>query len=213
MEIKSFLIAGGNPTDLIWNCPPDDRLRVAKSYLSKVEQVGFVSEDNGVNSLTMMGNELCVDAILALAHDGSSTGKLTASSVDGSISYSNSAVTTINFRLPHKRQGNTILFNGIGYFCTEHETDISKASAIALARKFNLPAFGLVWYSKGRIAPHVYVAKMGSFIHETGSGSGSIAVSIVTGWEAITQPSGYFITVRRDGDVFEVAAKVSRQLS
>jgi|GEM_PF-2932651 len=213
MEIKSFLIAGGNPTDLIWNCPAGERLGVAKRYLGKVEQVGFVSVDNGLKKLTMMGNELCVDAILALAHDGSSAGEIFASSVDGPVSYINNVVTTIQFRLPYKRDGNTVLFKGIGYLCTEQESEVSKAAAVRLARQHNLPAFGLVWYGKGSIAPHVYVAKMGSFVHETGSGSGSIAVSIVTGWEAITQPSGHFITVRRDGDVFEVAAKVSRQLS
>ncbi len=210
MDIKSFLIAGGNPTDLIWDCPVDERVEVAKRYLCKVEQVGFITEDNGLNKLTMMGGELCVDAILALAYDGSSSGKLLASSVDGPVSYRNTAITTINFRLPYKKEGNVILFNGIGYLCTEHESEVSKETAVRLAEQHNLPAFGLVWYGKGRIAPHVYVAKMGTFVHETGSGSGSISVSIVTGWEAIIQPSGYFITVRRHGDEFEVAAKVTR---
>lgn len=213
MEIKSFLIAGGNPTELIWGCPSVEQVKVAQRYLGKVEQVGFISEENGLRKLDMMGGELCVDAMLALAHDGAAVGELLASSVDGPVAYTNTAVTTIRFRLPYKREGQTILFNGMGYLCTEKKSEISKAAVAQLARRYHLPAFGLVWYGRGSIAPHVYVAWTGSFIHETGSGSGSIAVSLVTGWEAIMQPSGHFITVRRDGDMFEVSAKVNRQLS
>jgi hypothetical protein len=212
MEIKSFLIAGGNPTDLVWNCPVEKQLEIARKYLSKVEQVGFISTDKGLEKLTMMGNELCVDAMLALAYDGPSVGELLASSVEGPVLCNNDAVTTINFHLPYIRNGNVVLFNGIGYVCTQNESDISRDAAVQLARQYNLPAFGQIYYQKGKIAPSVYVAKMGSFIHETGCGSGSIAVGIVTGWEAIIQPSGYFITVRRNGDSFEVAAKVTRQL-
>jgi hypothetical protein len=209
-----FLIANGNPTTLVWNCPRENRLTVARECLHEVEQVGFIYPEQGLPKLLMMGDELCVDAILALASTLPANGKLLAYRVPEPISYTNRAKTTaITLRLPFKHLTDMVLFDGIGYvvIVADIRPNLQKYKelAIDLARKYRLPAFGIIRYNEQRqIIINVYVAGTGTFIQETGSGSGSIATSIVTGWEEIIQPTGHSITVKRNAEDITVEAEV-----
>ena len=69
MKTEKFLIAGGNPTLLVWGCPPDEQVAVSKQLLESgdAEQVGFITDEHDITYLMMMGDELCINATLALA--------------------------------------------------------------------------------------------------------------------------------------------------
>ncbi|MBI4918673.1 hypothetical protein HY837_01995 [archaeon] len=54
MKIKKFLIAYGNSTALVYDCPVKNRLKIIKKLLLKVEQVGFVSARNKFPQMQMM---------------------------------------------------------------------------------------------------------------------------------------------------------------
>jgi hypothetical protein len=214
---RTFVIAEGNPTALIWDCPKPVRLPLAKQCLdqNEVEQVGFVEDEQGTSNLVMMGEELCVDAILALAAAQSSTqGVVFAHQVDGPITYvRHGRLTSIKLALPFERVNNTVLFGGIGYLvvaaATREDTQVPKELAIELAQTHRLPAFGIIHYDENRqIDINVYVSDTDSFVQESGSGSGTIATSIVTGWGQITQPTGQPISVQRNGDQMTVVADV-----
>jgi hypothetical protein len=212
--MRKFLIAGGNTTALVWNCPPENRVAFAKQYLQEVEQVGFVYSEQGVPKLMMMGEELCVDALLALAAASpDSKGTLLAYSIQGPISYARlDPDIGITLKLPFTRpQDDTVLFDRMGYLVTETRKHprISKGLAADLARTYKLPAFGIIRHdNQQEILLHVYVAETDSFVEETCSGSGSIATSIVTGWERIIQPTGYVIAVHRTPTHVTVEANV-----
>lgn len=209
MIIKKFLVAGGNSTMLVWNCPEDKRLELAKKLLDEVEQVGFVSEENGIPRLRMMGNELCINATVALASE-KPKGTLFTSGLTSQVNYSNAEETSIELDLPYKRIDNIVLFEGIGYLCTNKEIEVTKELLSDLARKYNLPAFGVILYNNEKIKPYVYVAETNSLFQETACGSGSIATSIVTGYEKIVQPTGNTISVKRVADKVVVTAKVTQ---
>ena len=226
MNTEKFLVAGGNPTLLIWDCPADQQVAIAKQRLATgdVEQVGFVSSENGAMYLTMMGNELCINAALALASVGGSSGKFFTRGIDYLVSYANedtstieprppfmrqgAPITTIELRLLFKQEAETIVFDGIGYSCFSRETTVTKAQVISLAKRYKLPAFGIIECRGNSITPHVYVAETGLLIDESACGSGSIAASIVLGVEDVIQPSGETINVKRTGNNFTVSAPV-----
>ena len=67
MIVKKFLIAGGNSTALVYDCPVADRDKTSKKLLKSVEQVGFVSTEATLPKMIMMGGELCINATLAFA--------------------------------------------------------------------------------------------------------------------------------------------------
>jgi len=88
--LRKFLIASGNSTLLVWNCPrAQKRKEIIKKYLGRVEQIGFVSENNGTPKLEMMGNELCINGTSALASTLGTKGKLFTSELPFPIEYSN----------------------------------------------------------------------------------------------------------------------------
>jgi hypothetical protein len=220
------LVAGGNPTLLVWDCPPDEQVGFAKQRLAsgQVEQVGFITSENDVMYLMMMGNELCINAALALASVGGESGKFFTRGIDYLVSYSNDdntsiepqppfkragkSVTTIELRLPYRQQGETILFDGIGYSCYNTKVAISKEDIIGLAKKHRLPAFGIIECRGNAITPHVYVAETGLLIDESACGSGSVAASIILGLEDIIQPSGESILIKRDNNFFKISTQV-----
>jgi diaminopimelate epimerase len=226
MNTEKFLVAGGNPTLLVWDCPPQKQVAISKQRLvaRDVEQVGFITFENGVMYLMMMGNELCINAALALASVGGESGKFFTRGIDYLVSYTNDdrttverrppfkkkgeSITTIELRLPFRQEGETILFDGIGYSCYRHEVTITKEKIIGLAKQYNLPAFGIIECKDKTITPHVYVADTGLLINESACGSGSIAASIILGVEDIIQPSGETIKIKRSGNLFQVSAQV-----
>jgi hypothetical protein len=210
MHIEKFLIAGGNPTLLIWGCPEDKQVSLSKQYLESgdAEQVGFISHENGVMYLTMMGNELCINASLALASVSGAGGSFFTRGIDYLVSYTKNEWTTIDLRLPFKHDGNTVLFDGIGFSCYNHKVTVSKEKVIELAKHFNLPAFGIITCINNKITPYVYVVDTGLLIGESACGSGSIAASVIFGFDDIIQPSGETIRIKRKGNVFTVSAQV-----
>lgn len=156
----------------------------------------------------MMGRELCINAILAFASTLKKKGRVYASGINKPIKYENKEnKTTIKIPLKYKQQGNIILFKGIGFKITNNKTD--KKSVKKLSEKYNLPAFGIINYSKNKISPYVYVKKVNSFVKETACGSGSIAFSIFSGFKSIIQPTGKPIYVEINKKFIEVSSKVS----
>jgi len=213
MKIKKFLIAKGNSTLLIWDCPKEKRLEISKKYLNKVEQVGFITEEKGIPKLVMMGNELCINGTLALASTFDKKGILYTSGFGKSVEYENvDGKTCIKLPLFFKRRDNLILFEGLGYKCIDKDIKVSKKQMAKLAEKYQLPAFGIVIYKNNKIKPIIYVKDTKSLVEETACGSGSIAVSIITGIEEIVQPTGETISVSKRNGVFEVCARVKEKI-
>lgn len=209
MKIQKFFIAGGNSTLLIWDCPSWKRKEVIEQYLGEVEHLGFISTESGLPKLTMMGNELCVNATLALASQCSKKGKLFTSGVKEPTAYQNLGnKTSINLSSSYKQIENAIILKGIGFILLKERIESEKNFLANLCRKYKLAAFGII-YSKGnQIEPYVYVRGTDSLVKETACGSGSIAFNILTGLKKITQPTGQVIKVQKSGYGFTVSAKV-----
>jgi len=208
MEVKKFLIAGGNLTALVYDCPEKERGKTAKNLLKEVEQVGFISESSKIQ---MAGNELCINAILAFASTLQKEGKLTTSGIKNSIHYFNKQnLTTIQIPLKFIKKENVVLFEGIGYalFNKNEKSKVDKQEVLELAKKYNLPAFGVIIYEKDRITPYVYVKAVDSFVKETACGSGSVAFSLFSGINNVVQPTGKTISVKRN-KFLEITAEVS----
>ncbi len=203
--MKKFLIAGGNSTLLVWNCPSVQRERIVKQYLGEVEQIGFIDK----NKLVMMGGELCINAIVALASQLSTKGILYASGLDTPINYVNrKEVTSIQFSLNVARENNTILLPGIGFICTDEDRKVTKRLLSSLAKKYNMPAFGIAIYRDEYLTPYVFVKETNSLLKETACGSGSIVTSIAMGISKIKQPTGEYIEVAIKNDKITVSAQV-----
>lgn len=210
MNMKGYLIAGGNSTLLIWSCPINLKDKIIIKYLGKFEQVGFVEKSkDGLPKLVMMGNELCINSTLSLASQLSNSGLLLTSWTTKPIRYTNiNENTYIELALPFKKIKNIILLPGIGFICSSSKLKITKSFLSKLATKYDLPAFGIVFYKKNKIIPYVYVKTTDSLFKETACGSGSIACALITGLESIIQPTGETISVKIKGGKFTVGAKV-----
>ena len=211
MQIEYFTIAGGNKTALVWDCPESERLEKVNVLLSTVEQVGFVTDGERPH-LSMMGGELCINALIALAaHSGNEEGILTTAT-HPEILYKNYIDrTSIVIPLSHTKEDNVILFNGIGFVCIQERDESPTHSLSGYAAKYNMPAFGTLTYdSAGRIAPRVHVVSTDSERDETACGSGSVAAHLATGHNEIIQPTGGIIVVHSDGETFSIEATVSR---
>ena len=210
MQIEYFTIAGGNKTALVWDCPENERLVKATELLSAVEQVGFVTDGERPH-LLMMGGELCINALLALASQLKNEIGILSTSNQSEITYRNyDNKTRIEINLPHEIEDNVILLDGIGFVCAHTDTPLSYLLN-AYAQKYNRPAFGeLVYDAAGRISPRIHVVHTDSIVDETACGSGSVAAHLVTGHNDIIQPTGGIIVVHSDGETFSIEAAVSR---
>ncbi len=208
MRIKYFTIAGGNKTALVWDCSECDRERCVADILPTVEQIGFVT-GNTQSQLLMMGGELCINALLALASQLQNEAGVLSTSNQNNIAYRNyDNKTRIEITLPYEIENNVILLDGIGFICTKADAPLSYLLN-AYAQKYNRPAFGeLVYDASGRIYPRVHVVQTDSVIDETACGSGSVAAHLVTGHNHIVQPTGETITIHSDGDIFYIEASV-----
>ncbi len=210
MHTELFTIAGGNKTALIWGCDDAQRHEVIQKMLSTVEQLGFISE-GVLPHLSMMGEELCINATLALASmQSNAEGEITASGVESNVQYKNSeGATQIHLALPFRSDGEVVLFNGIGFLCTCDEKQYTKKQYAEFATTYGVPAFGIVFYtSDAYVTPIVYVVQTDSLVEETSCGSGSIAVHIITGLTDIVQPTGEVIQVTQEDGMFCVQARV-----
>lgn len=209
MKMKKYIIAGGNPTLLVWGCPPAQKQKVLKQYLGEVEQIGFVDESNGTSRLTMMGYEMCINATLALSYDLGGNDELFSSGFNRKIVYENrSNSTKITFPLKYESFGDIILLPGIGFLFTKNNTRVSKDFISLLGKMFRRPAFGLCILNRNKITPTIYVQKTKTLIKETACGSASVAANILIGVDEVKQPTGETITVSNNGVSFSVAAKV-----
>lgn len=208
MIIQKYLIAGGNSTLLVWNCSRGKRNQVIKAYLGDVEQIGFVSYRNNAPFLEMMGGELCINALIALASASGSKGTIGTNVVNKPISYQSSDITKITLELPYRKLKNIVLFDGIGYKITSQSIPVTKKLVSQLCVKFNLPAFGIVLVKKNQITPYVYVRDTDSLFNETACGSGSIATNIVLGVTNVIQPTTKAISIWKKKDVFTIETTV-----
>lgn len=213
MIVKKFLIAGGNSTALVYDCPVADRDKTSKKLLKDVEQVGFVSTKATLPKLIMMGGELCINATLAFAYTLDKNGELTTSGLKNPIPYSNNnGSTTIQIPFKFKQNENIILLDGIGFilYDTKEKSEIKKSELSDLSKKYKLPAFGGIIYIKNKIISYVYVAGVNSFVKETACGSGSVAFSIFSGIKDIVQPTEKIISIKKRAEFFDISAKVTR---
>lgn len=211
-KINRYKIAGGNTTSLVMGCPVPERDALSTSELRSVEQVGYVGMKNNLPALEMMGGEFCVNATLAFAKQlGNKKGQIITSGIETPVRYSNIGETTqatflLNPEVNKARQ--IVLFDGIGYVCTENGGYPTESYLADLAEEFAKPAFGVARYQGNSMEPFVYVAKIKSVVAETSCGSGSIALSLITGFPKIVQRTGQPIYVMRSGNQFTVSAKV-----
>ncbi|GAB6060868.1 hypothetical protein [Desulfonatronum parangueonense] len=200
MQIRKFLIAGGNATALVRDCPSGSRKALVAELLQEVEQVGFMKNDSRPPRMDMMGGEFCINASLAFASTLEPQGWIEVSGLEQPFFYSNHADTTvITVPLTWSRHDNIILLQGIGFILLPLAQcpDIDKASLADLCSRFSMPAFGAVLYTDNRIIPYVHVPAVDSFVPETACGSGSVAFSIFSGVNNVVQPSGGIIAVRQ----------------
>lgn len=214
MNVKKFLIANGNSTALIYDCPAIKRNKVAKKLLNEVEQVGFVSTKYKFPKLVMMGSELCINATLAFASTLNENGKLSLDSLKKPICYTNKKkLTTIRVPFKIKQDKNIILLNGIGFilYNKKEKVEVSKLELSNFCKKYKLPAFGGVIYDKNKIVPYIYVAHVDSFIKETACGSGSVAFSIFSGIADVVQPTSKIINIKKTKS-FDITARVTKYL-
>ncbi len=209
MKIKKFLIANGNSTLLGWDCPSWKRKKLIKKYLGEVEHLGFVSVKSGLPNLEMMGNELCINATLALASQLRREGELLTSGAEKPIFYKNLKYkTSIKISLSYKAINNIVILSGIGFIFLKSKIKSQKEFLSKLCKKFDLPAFGVIYLKENRIEPYVYVQETNTLVKETACGSGSIAFSILTGVKNVIQPTGKTIRVLRDKNQFTIEANV-----
>lgn len=205
--LQSFLIAGGNKTLLAWN-KENEKEEIIKRFLGKeVEQIGFVSQ-NSIPRLSMMGNELCINATLAFASILKKKGYLLTSGTKQRVQYVNDKTgCRIRISLPYQVKGNIVLLSGIGYIATKKL--LTKKYLLQLANTYKKAAFGMLFYKKNTIYPYVFVKQTDSLIQETSCGSGSIAANILFGIEKVVQPTGKVITVQRKIRTFTISAVVT----
>ena len=119
MMIRAVLIAGGNATALVRDCPTALRASLAGDLLREVEQVGFVDDQARPPRLEMMGGEFCINATLAFASTLGPEGTLKVSGLDSPVDFANgvhSSRATIPLRWSMTE--NIVLLEGIGFILT-----------------------------------------------------------------------------------------------
>lgn len=210
IKFKKYLIADGNSTLLVWNCAYKQRANIINKFLGRVEQIGFVSEYNIIPSLKMMGDELCINGTMAFAlSQGRRSGKIYTSGIKTPVYYKKNSQIQIQLNIPFNKIENVILLSGIGYLCIDSIVKITKKDLLYYAEKYNLPAFGVIYYKNNIIKPLVYVKDTDSVFWESACGSGSVALNIFTNQNRIVQPSGKIITVKRNNFNFELSAEIN----
>ncbi len=212
MKVDIFIIAKGNTTALVSEHGELHKKDTIKKLLTQVEQVGFLYKEKKPK-LVMMGEELCINAVLAFASTLGKKGHLEASGLKEKVSFTNTKkYTKITITLPFKKNKNSIIFDGIGFVILpkKNKQDISKKTVAQLCKKYKLPAFGIILYKDEQIFPIIYVQKTNSFVTETSCGSGSIAFSIYTGIQKVIQPTGEIIEVTKKGETFSIRTNVAK---
>ncbi|HDQ41408.1 MAG TPA: hypothetical protein ENN39_10325 [Desulfonatronum sp.] len=211
MFVQTFLVAGGNSTALVADCPDSRKPALISSLLEQVEQVGFVDQAGDLPRIRMMGGEFCINATLAFASTLGTSGSLIASGAEHPVSFTNTGgVTAIRMSMAWRKHGNIVLLEGIGFILLEkHSSEqIDKKRLSALCRNFDLPAFGAILFENDAITPYVYVAGVDSCVRETACGSGSVALYLHNGTSLVRQPTGQFITVSGDREI-QISARVT----
>lgn len=210
---ERYKIAGGNLTLLVEGCPSSKKIETAQRAIEtdEAEQVGFITTKEGLSKLEMMGDELCINGTIALASKLGGSGKLFASGINGEVKFSNRGYgfTEIEFNLPYQREGNVVLFDGIGYL-VEDSLPTVESTLWELSKRYKKPAFGLARMIEDRLNPIVYVDLVGTCVVETACGSGSVAVNIIRGTNEIIQTRGNSIYVSRNGYRFTVSAEIAK---
>lgn len=211
MKQYKYKIAGGNTTLLVEGCISEQKAQVVKKDLQSVEQVGFISKDDKLPTLEMMGDELCINGTLAFASMLGGSGSLLTSSLTEPVKFNNIGdVPNVTFRLDvEEKPDGIVLLPGIGFKCVTNEAVPSLSKLAFLAKEFDKPAFGVAFYSGNQLySPYIYVQGTNTLIRETACGSASIALNVITAQRNIYQPTGQKISVLRFGNRFTVSAKV-----
>jgi histidine racemase len=209
MESKKFLIANGNSTIICWGMDRVEADSFIADKLKEVEQVGFASERGGLPYFEMMGGELSINGTLAFASTLNLEGQLFTSGISQIVEYVNADdYTSITVPLRYALKGNMVMFEGIGFIYLDAVPSNLSVYLRKLCVDNRLPAFGAWVFEKGVRVPYVFVLGTQSCVKESACGSGSIALSLLSGEVAIKQPTGDYIYVFKNGDSFTIKAKV-----
>src|SRR3990167_7684369 len=100
MKLSKYLVAGGNPTLLVFGKNINQKI-IQKYLVKEVDQIGSIDLMQEIPVLTMMGNELCINATLCMAYFLKGAGVLKASCVNSKIRYLNDIlVATVIVDIP-----------------------------------------------------------------------------------------------------------------
>ncbi len=229
---KSIFVPGGNPTLLIDNraniIQPAEYHKIGKSQLSDdVEQVGFIEKSKESDiKLTMMGNELCVNAIRSLAlwnYGETGSRKTDVECLNGVYPCELAYWVSINIRndfLPVKlRDGSTLVkMDGIAHFVRNAKDQVDQTETLKnYLRTYGkdierFPSVGLISMDNNyKLNITVFVRKTKSIINETACGSGTIAAYLATGGKSqiFIQPSGCLYMVTEEGNDLVLKSEVN----
>lgn len=192
----------------------DDVGNDKKSILSKdlmnqnniIEQVVFLKD----KQIQTMGNELCINGSLAGAYLSTQL-VLKISGLDKSVKFTKTKIyISANFPtvLVIKTINDIVLLQGIVYLISNDDAKINKLLLRKLAKKYNVPASGVIKFNGNKITPIVYVLDTNSLVWENACGSGSLAYSIFTGLSKIIQPSGQIIIIKKNQKSFTIKVAV-----
>jgi len=173
---------------------------------NRIEQVVFIEK----NRIQTMGNELCINGSLAGAYL-SKKSILGVSGLEKPIKFvKNKGFISACFplNLVMKQEKNIILLQGIVYLISNEDTKINKLFLRMLAKKYDVPASGIIKFRSNKITPIVYVRDTDSLVWENACGSGSLAYSIYSKLTKIFQPSKQIITIKKNLKSFTIKVPV-----
>ncbi|EKD79754.1 MAG: hypothetical protein ACD_40C00323G0006 [uncultured bacterium] len=172
---------------------PDQLGPTSREIMAKnptIEQVGYL---NG-NQFTMMGGELSINGLIAASYLLNQSG--TVNGYPFIVKQSQISLT-LPISIVLETSNNIIQLQGIAYQITPELRTTQKIppSTRKWLQKLSSDsrASGLIYYSRNKIQPLVYVPTTNTYVWENACGSGSLAFSLATGIRRILQPSGQII--------------------
>lgn len=195
-----ILWPGGNTTALVrGNIDRSQYADIATAIIQSdptVEQVGFLEPPTSSNAnirLQMMGGEFCGNATRCAAYLYATGNSLSCcscevSGYDGIISaviHKNQVALHLPGTLIHSLRsipdGDVVDLKGIRHILLPYETSYEQQTHFVKAYRDSMPAIGICTYKKENdffdLNPYVWVEVTKTLIHETGCGSGSIALA------------------------------------
>lgn len=204
-----FVDTAGQITAVVCNSKNRNSVFTSRKIMmtnKNIDQVVFIRD----KSIETMGNELCINGSLAAAFLIKSN-KTKISGLEKNIKFSVNQKSITGFfpeTIVQSITKNIVLLSGIGYYLTKNNISNEKCFLEKLSKKYGMPAFGIVYYSKSKIKPVVYVSSTDTIISEKACGSGSLAYYLYSGIKNIKQPSGKIISIQASKKTFTIKVPV-----